>query len=99
MAKDQAKQQPSTEATTEKVETPAPAKKAETKRKILTPQERVAKLEAELKAAREKAEAKAKAESDQLTERRAKIVERRDLLNTQIEEIDKQLEALKPSEG
>lgn len=63
--------------------------KAEAKRKMLTPAERVAKLEAELKAAREKAEAKANKAKTEATEKRAKLIAKRDELNTQIDELTK----------
>lgn len=63
--------------------------KTEAKRKMLTPAERVAKLEAELEAARKKAEAKANKAKTEATEKRAKLVEKRDALNAQIAELTK----------
>jgi len=96
MAKTAQSNKPETSDETATVETPALAKKAEPKRKVLTAAERVAKLEAELEAARKKASDKAEKESAQLSDRRKVLVERRDLLNKQIEEIDVALENLKP---
>ena len=63
---------------------------AEPKRKVLTPAERVAKLEAELARAKEKADAKAnKARNEALT-RRAKLVERIEKLQAEVDSIDAQ---------
>lgn len=57
-------------------------------RKVLTQAERIAKLEADLAAARAKAAAKVdKARTDAL-ERRAKLVTKRDEINAKIAEID-----------
>lgn len=65
--------------------------KAEAKatRKMLTPAERVAKLEAELAEARKKAEAKANKAKAEATEKRAKLVEKRDALNVEIAALTK----------
>lgn len=70
-------------------------KAPEKKRTVLTQEQRIAKLEAELKAAREKAEAKANKHFAQLRERRAKLVAKRDSLNEQIAAIDSELPAEK----
>lgn len=66
--------------------TTAPAK-TEAKRKMLTPEQRVAKLEADLAAARKKAEAKTNKAKAEATEKRAKLVAKRDALNVQILEL------------
>ena len=78
----------------------APAKDggAKPKRKQLTAEERVAKLEAELAAARKKAEEKAKRATTILTDRRDKLVARRDKLNGEIAEVEAEIERLNPSE-
>ena len=78
-------------ADTAKAAKKSAAKSGETKRKMLTPAEKVAKLEADLAAAREKAEAQANKKFTQLREQRAKLVEKRDALNSKIAEIDEQL--------
>lgn len=52
-------------------------------RKVLTPEERIAKAEAELKALREKAEAKKNKERNAAAEKRAKIRDKMVELNTQ----------------
>jgi predicted nucleic acid-binding Zn-ribbon protein len=70
-----------------KAPAPAPAK-AEKKRTVLTDEERVAKLEAELKAAREKAEAKKNKARTVAMEKRGKLVAKRDELTKQIDAID-----------
>lgn len=68
---------------------PAPAQaKAETKRTVLTPEQRVAKLEAELAAARKKAEERANKAKDQARDKRTKLVEKRNALNVQIAELN-----------
>jgi septal ring factor EnvC (AmiA/AmiB activator) len=77
-----------------------PAKKAaeatpdKPKRKTLTAQEKVAKLQADLAAALEKANADANKKSDALKEQRAKLVSQRDERNVKIAEIDAELERL-----
>lgn len=63
----------------------------ETKRKMLTPAERVAKAEAELAAAKEKAEAGDRKRHDQLQEQRAKHVEVIDDRTAKVEAIDAEL--------
>lgn len=63
--------------------------KAEAKRKMLTPAEKVAKLEADLAEARKKAEAKANKEKAEATEKRAKLRAKVDELSKQIAELDK----------
>lgn len=77
----------------EKAEAPAKAetKSTEPKRTVLTPEQRVARLEAELAAARKKAEDKANKHFTQLREKRAKLVARRDDLTKQIDAIDAEL--------
>ena len=74
------------DATTTKAEAPAKADKP--KRRTLTAEERIAKLEAEARAIREKAEARKAAARASEMEKRAKLVERRDKLNEQIAAID-----------
>lgn len=64
------------------------------KRKVLTAAERVAKLEAQLEAAREKAAAKDTKRIGTLTSRRDKLVERRNALDVQINEITEELQLL-----
>lgn len=64
------------------------------KRKQLTPAERVAKIEAELRAAREKLEAKSKKQIEQLLEKRTALEARADKLIEQIHGIDAQLDDL-----
>jgi hypothetical protein len=61
------------------------------KRTVLTPEERVAKLESELAAAKAKAEARANKERDLLLEKRTKLTNRVDALLYQIEAIDSKL--------
>lgn len=63
----------------------------ETKRKMLTPEERVAKLEADLAAARLKAESKDRGRHDQLQEQRAKLQAKVDDAQAKIEAIDAEL--------
>lgn len=67
--------------------TTAPAK-TEAKRKMLTPEQRVAKLEADLAAARKKAEAKTNKAKAEARDKRAKLVAKRDALNAQIAELN-----------
>ena len=64
------------------------------KRKQLTPEERVAKLEAELEAARKKAEERGNKQRKVLQEKRDKLATKIDQLQDQLGEIDKQLESL-----
>ena len=64
------------------------AKADKPKRTVLTPQQRVEKLEAELAAARERAAKRANAGRTKALEKRAKLVEKRDTLNAQIAAID-----------
>ena len=71
--------------------------KPEPKRRMLTPEERVARLEAELKAAREKAAAKSRKQADQLKEQRTKLVARRNEISDKIQAIDAQLAELEPT--
>jgi Spy/CpxP family protein refolding chaperone len=61
----------------------AEAKATEAKRTMLTPEQRVAKLEAELAEARKKAEAKANKAKTEAAEKRAKIRDKMVELNTQ----------------
>lgn len=65
----------------------AQSKPTEAKRRMLTPAEKVAKLEADLAAARKKAEERADKVINQAKEKRAKLVEKRDALNDQIREL------------
>ena len=65
--------------------TPAAPKKERT---VLTPQQRVAKLEAELEAARKKAEERENKARNTAWEKRAKLVAKRDELTKQIDAID-----------
>lgn len=70
----------------------AATKAAEKKtRKTSTPEERVARLEAELAAAKERAEAKANKADNLLRAQRAKLIERRDALQEKIDAITDQL--------
>ena len=64
------------------------------KRKRLTSAERVAKIEAELRAAREKLEAKSKKRIEQLLEKRAALKARAEKIDAQVEAIDAQLKEL-----
>lgn len=66
-----------------------PAKKKE--RKVSTPEERIAKLEADLAAARQRAEVKANKAHDLLRTQRAKLIERRDVLQEKIDTITDEL--------
>lgn len=76
------------------VETTTEAVNDKPKRKQLTAAERVAKLEAELAAARERAEKKANKQRDELVAKRNSLGEKRDKLDQQIQEIERQLESL-----
>lgn len=62
--------------------------KSEKKRTVLTDEQRIAKLEADLAAARKKAEERANKGRTKALERRASLVKRRDDLNQQIAAID-----------
>ena len=62
------------------------------KRKQLTPEERVAKLEAELEAARKRAEERGNKRANQLKEKQAKLIEKRDALTEQINQIQDELD-------
>lgn len=57
------------------------------KRTMLTPEQRVAKLEAELAAARERAEKKANKAVNEAKDKRAKLVEKRNALDNQIAQL------------
>jgi chromosome segregation ATPase len=61
------------------------------KRKTLTQAERIAKLEAELAAARGKAVSRAQKQAERLTEQRKQLVAKRDELNTKIESVEAEL--------
>lgn len=71
-----------------KTTTPKPEKQDKPKRTVLTPAERVKKLEAELEAARKRAEERANAGRVKAQEKRAKLVAKRDELTKQIDAID-----------
>ena len=58
-------------------------------RKVLTDAERIAKLEADLKAAREKAEAKSRKQAEALIEKRTALVAKRDEIQAKIDELNK----------
>jgi predicted nucleic acid-binding Zn-ribbon protein len=73
---------------------PKATESTEPKRKVLTAEERVAKLEAELAAARKKAEAKANKAIDELQAKRKTLVEQIEERQTKVRAIDTQLEAL-----
>lgn len=81
---------------TTKVKAPKPES---TPRKIRTEAERIADLEAKLKAARAKAEAKANKQVTVLKDKRAALVARWDKLNAEIDAIDAQLLAMPVAEG
>jgi uncharacterized protein YoxC len=61
------------------------------KRTMLTPEQRVAKLEAELAAAKAKADARANKEQNMLLEKRSKLTGKVNVLLDSIEAIDAQL--------
>lgn len=63
-------------------------------RVVLTPAERVAKLERELEAARAKAAAKDTKAADKLLERRATLVKQIDERQVKVDDIDEQLQLL-----
>lgn len=69
------------------------------KRKQLTPAERVAKIEAELRAARVRLEAESKKKIEQLLEKRIALIARAEKIEEQVEAIDSQLEDLGHFEG
>lgn len=64
------------------------------KRKMLTPAERVAKLEADLAQAKAKAEAKANRQAAELAEKRAKLVEQINDRQAKVDAIDAELAEL-----
>ena len=72
----------------------APAKKAASTRKMLTPAERVAKIEADLAAAKAKLNEKSDKERKLLTDKRAKLEAKITKAQEEIREIDSQLEVL-----
>lgn len=80
---------------------PAPVKATEAKpkkqRTVLTDEQRLAKMEADLKAARERVAAKANKQANVLKEQRAKLVAKRDELNTKISKLDAEIEAATPA--
>lgn len=63
-------------------------------RKVLTPAERIAKLEADLAAAKAKAEAKAKKQVEELKAKRGTLVVRRSELTTKIDALTVEIQAL-----
>lgn len=67
---------------------------AETKRRVLTPEERIAKLEQDLAEAKRKANEKAAKRATQLGEQRAKLVERAEEIARKIQAIDTELHSL-----
>lgn len=73
---------------------PKAEKASAPKRKMLSPAERVAKIEKELADARAKLTAKADKERTSLVEKRDKLVAKRDALNTEINEANQRLEEL-----
>lgn len=64
------------------------------KRTVLTPEQRVAKLEGELAAAKAKAEQRANKEANVLLEKRSKLSERISKLMSEIDTVDTQLARL-----
>lgn len=64
------------------------------KRTVLTPEQRVAKLEAELDAAKAKAEARANKEAKTLHDRRSSLMKRVNEITAKIDDIDTQLSRL-----
>lgn len=64
------------------------------KRTTLTPEERIAKLEADLEAARARAKERADKEGNKLKDQRAALVTRREGIDVKIQAIDVQLEQL-----
>ena len=63
-------------------------------RRVLTPEERIAKLEADLKAAREKAAAKSRKQIDTLLEKRRGLIARQQDIAGKIGVIDTELRSL-----
>ena len=81
---------------TKKAASSAPAKKAETKRTrtVLSPDQKIAKLEADLAAAREKkVEKEGKVRKD-LVEKRDKVKAKVDELRKQVSELDAEIERI-----
>lgn len=62
------------------------------KRKMLTPEQRVAKLEAELAAAKQQAQDKDRKRHAQLNEQYKLVVTKRDALNKKLEELESELD-------
>lgn len=69
----------------------AEANEPKAKRKVLSPAEKIAKLEADLKAAREKAHDSDRKVVAKATEARTKLVARRDALNEKIADLDNRI--------
>ena len=69
------------------------------KRTVLTDAERLAKMEAELRAAREKAQTKATAKITKLEEQVKALVKKRDALNDQIGQLTSEVNSLKELAG
>lgn len=84
--------QKSRAAATQPTEQPTTEEKA--KRTVLTPAQKVAKLEAELAEARAKAEKKAGEQGDKLKERRAKLIEQINERKAKVEAIEAELKEL-----
>ena len=80
-------------AKNKQAEAAAPVAK-ETKRRTLTPEEKIAKLEAELKATREKASAKVQKQVDELLERKASLTSQIEERQAKIRAIHEQLVTL-----
>jgi hypothetical protein len=68
--------------------TTAQAEAPKAKRAVLTPEQRIAKAEADLAALRQKAEARKNKARDEAWDKRAKLIARRDELNAKIAKID-----------
>jgi cbb3-type cytochrome oxidase cytochrome c subunit len=81
-----------TKAAPHKAATRATPGKDAPKRKVLTPAEKVAKAEADLKAAREAAEKAERAKQDKARERRASLVKRVEPLIAQLNEVNSELD-------
>lgn len=81
-------------ATAAKAAAPAPGGKAKRKRTFLTPEQKIAQLEAELKATREKASERSDKEIKELLEKRASLSSRRDGLQLKIDEVTATLNKL-----
>lgn len=86
------------DATTTKAEAPAKTEAPKRERKVLTDEERIAKIEAELKAAREKAEAKKNKARNAAVEQVNKLIAKRDELNAKIDALieEHQLDGSQP---